>query len=286
VVAPPGPYLGQSPPGSTPEVFAAGVVSKDRDEVSCAFTPEGREFYFGVFEPGRGYTLLVMTESRSGWGAPRPAPFSSVFSEIDMFITTDGARLFFISKRPAAEGAERSPVYQVWVTDRREDGWDPPRRLGPAVNSGERELFPTLSEDGAIVFGSNRSGGYGGCDIYTASPDGDDFKQPENLGPAINSANDETDALIAPDGDFLVFTAANREDGHGDGDLYVSFRDPNGEWLPAVNMGEEINTPYSEFCPTLSPDGKYFFFTSNRKGTNDIFWVDASVIDSLRGEAS
>ena len=285
MVAPPGPYLGQIPPGMKPEVFASGVVSKNRNEVSCSFTPDGREFYFGVFEPGRGYTILVTTEIGSGWGTPRPAPFSSVFSEIDTFITTDGKRLFFISKRPAADGAESSPAYQVWVTDRRRNGWGPPHRLGPAVNSGERELFPTLSADGTIVFGSNRSGGYGGCDIYTASPDGSDFKQPVNLGPAINSANDETDALIAPDGGFLVFTAVGREDGHGDGDLYVSFRDPHGGWLPAVNMGETINTPYSEFGPALSPDGEYFFFTSNREGTDDIFWVDALVIYSFRAES-
>jgi Tol biopolymer transport system component len=106
-----------------------------------------------------------------------------------------------------------------------------------------------------------------------------------NLGPTINSANDETDALIAPDGSFLVFTAVGREDGHGDGDLYVSFRNPNGGWLPAVNMGETINTPHSEFAPALSPDGKYLFFTSNREGTHDIFWVDASVIASHRGDA-
>jgi len=94
---------------------------------------------------------------------------------------------------------------------------------------------------------------------------------------------DETDVLIAPGGSFLVFTAVGRDDGHGSGDLYVSFRDPAGQWLPAINMGGTINTPSSEFCPTLSPDGRYFFFTSRRQGTDDIYWVDAEVIQ-MRAE--
>ena len=282
VVAPVGPYLGQTPPGLAPVLFAEGIVSTDDNDVSCAFTPDGGELYFGRFEPGRGYKLLVMKSTSRGWTEPRPAPFSSGYSEIDLFITGDGSRGFFISKRPAERGAVRSPVYQVWVADRRGDRWGAPHRLGPPVNSESRELFPTLAEDGTIVFGSNRSGGHGGCDIYSASPDGSEFKNAVNLGSAVNSARDETDALIAPDGSYLVFTAVGRDDGYGSGDLYVSFGDPAGGWLPAVNMGEAINTPSSEFCPTLSPDGRYFLFTSRRAGSDDIYWVDASVIQSLR----
>lgn len=284
-VASPSPWLGQDPPGTEPVVFAEGIVSTDRNEVSCAFTPDGRELYFGRFVPDRGYQLLVTTSTKDGWTEPQPAPFASEYSEIDVFITGDGARCFFISKRPSVRGAARSPAYQVWVTGRRGTGWGRPRRLGSAVNSGERELFPTLDNDGRIFFGSDRAGGFGGCDIYMASPDGDDFAHPTNLGPAVNSVNDETDALIAPDGSFVVFTAVDRDDGHGSGDLYVSFRDPVGEWMPAVNLGERINTPSSEFCPTLSPDGSYLFFTSKRRGTDDIFWVHASMIESLRKAA-
>jgi Tol biopolymer transport system component len=284
VVAPSGPYLQQVPPGLKPVLFAEGIVSTDVNDVGCSFTPDGRELYFGRFEPGRGYTILVMKDTPSGWTEPRIAPYSSNYSEIDPFITGDGRRCFFISKRPPETGAARSSVYHVWVTDRRGDGWGSPHRLGPTVNSPERQLFPTLADDGTIVFGSNRSGGHGGCDIYSASPDGSDFKTAVNLGPAVNSAGDETDALIAPDGSFLVFTAVGREDGYGSGDLYVSFKNPAGSWSPAMNMGETINTPSSEFCPTLSPDGRYFLFTSRRAGSDDIYWVDASVIDSLRDD--
>jgi len=281
IVAPPGAYLGQKPPGKTPQIFAPGIVSTEgRDEVSCAFTPDGRELFFAVFERGRGYAMLEMTENRNGWADARRASFASDYSEVDLFITGDGRRCFFISKRPFRAVMERSRNYQIWVTHRERTGWGSPRPLGPQVNTKDRQLFPTLSDDGILVFGSDRPGGRGGTDIYSASPDGGDFGQPVNLGPTVNSAGDETDALIAPDGSFLVFTAVGREDGLGDGDLYVSRRDANGAWGPAENLGGEINSPYSDFCPTLSPDGRYFFLTSNREGSNDIYWVDADVIRS------
>lgn len=282
VVAPPRPYLGQDPPGAVPVVFAPGLVSTDRNEVSCTFGADGREFFFAVFEPGRGYTLRVMSQIEEGWTSPRPAPFVSRYSEVDLFVTIDGRRCFYISKRPLEDGLQRSRAYQIWVAQREQGRWGPPRPLGPNVNTGDRQLFPTLSRDGTLVFGSDRPGGHGGADIYQASPVGEDFGPPVNLGPEINTDRDETDALISPDGRFLVFTAVGREDGLGGGDLYLSLRRSDGSWGPAENLGPAVNSPSSDFCPTLSPDGRYFLFTSDRNGSHDVFWVDAAVVFKRR----
>lgn len=283
VVAPPGAYLGQEPPGTSPQLFAPGIVSTaDRNEVSCAFTPDGKELYFAIFEPGRGYAFRMIAETRNGWAAAGPVPFASSSSEVDFFITGDGRRCFFISKRPLKAEMERSRNYQVWVVHRENNAWGTPRPLGPSVNTNDRQLFPTVSDDGTLIFGSNRPGGHGGSDIYAARPDGVDFGRPVNLGAGVNSVGDETDALISPDGSYLVFTAVGRKDGLGDGDLYISYRQEDGGWSVAENLGAELNSPHSDLCPTLSPDGRYFFFTSNREGSNDIFWVDADVIRSRR----
>ena len=48
--------------------------------------------------------------------------------------------------------------------------------------------------------------------------------------------------------------------------------------LQAKNMGEQINSSSADFTPILSPDGKYFFFTSWRNGSGDIYWVDSEAI--------
>jgi Tol biopolymer transport system component len=276
-----GPYLGQKPPGLTPVLFALGVVSTDQNEVNAVFTPDGKEFYFSRFDPVRGYTIMVMKEEEQGWSQPRTAPFSGNYSEVDMFITHDGKRFFFISKRPLQKSGPRSPGYQIWVMDRTEQGWANPRHLGPVVNLGTRQLYPTVSRQGTLYFNSNQTE-YGKGDFFRSFYKNGSYTKPENLGEAINSTYDETDVLAAPDESFLIFTSVDRPDGYGSGDLYISFRRGKGSWTKAINMGETFNTSSPEFCPMLSPDGKYFFFTSRRQGTDDIYWVDAEIINRYK----
>jgi hypothetical protein len=272
-----GPYLGQAPPGLEPEVFAPGSVSTDGDEVNSVFTPDGKEFYFSKFAGGLGYSIMVMREEGDGWTAPSVAPFSGVYSEVDMFITHDGLRSFFISRRPLSPGGPRSPGYQIWSMEREDEAWEQPVHLGSAVNMGPRQLYPTVAQNGNLYFNSAATG-YGKGDFFWSVFSGGVYEEPENLGASINTEYDETDALVAPDESFLIFTSVARPDGFGNGDLYISFRNDDGRWLPAMNMGDEINTSSSEFCPVLSPDGKYFFFTSGRRGNDDVYWVDASII--------
>lgn len=61
-----------------------------------------------------------------------------------------------------------------------------------------------------------------------------------------------------------------------------SFREAAGSWTEPVNMGAKVNTPFSEYIPYVTPDGKYFFFTTNKTGNRDIYWVDAALIAELR----
>ena len=69
-----------------------------------------------------------------------------------------------------------------------------------------------------------------------------------------------------------------RPDGHGGEDLYVSFKNENGDWANAINMSPVINTKEHEEYPIVSADGKYLFFVRN----GDVYWVDARVIEKLK----
>ena len=97
------------------------------------------------------------------------------------------------------------------------------------------------------------------------------------LSDAINTENYEADVFVAPDESYLIF-CSTRPGGQGRGDLYVSFRNEDGNWTEAKSMGDKINTRNLELCPCVSSDGHYFFYTSNE----DIYWVDAKVIDEMR----
>jgi hypothetical protein len=91
--------------------------------------------------------------------------------------------------------------------------------------------------------------------------------------------------------------------------LYVSFRRQDGAWTAPLNLGPTINSRFQEYCPSLSPDGRCFFFSSYKPpeatpppairlledidriyrephfGAGDVYWVDAAVINSPRAPA-
>ena len=53
-------------------------------------------------------------------------------------------------------------------------------------------------------------------------------------------------------------------------------------WSEPANLGDQINTAADEYIPSVTPDGRYFFFTSNVSGNREIYWMDAGFIEELR----
>ena len=89
---------------------------------------------------------------------------------------------------------------------------------------------------------------------------------------------------ISPDESFLIFESF-RPGGLGGSDFWLSLKDGDGTWGPAVNLGGPINSAGDDWFGGFSPDGKYFFFVSDRNGNNDIYWVDAGLIEALKSKA-
>ena len=78
--------------------------------------------------------------------------------------------------------------------------------------------------------------------------------------------------MIAPDESYMIVNSSGRPDDLGNSDLYISFKREDGSWTRLKNMGKIINSPETDYCPMLSPDG-------------DIYWVDAKIIDAFKKEA-
>lgn len=267
-----GDYMGQKPPGMTPEKFLPGVVSTTKTEFNAAFSPDGKYFFYSVNEAGRE-AMLFMKRANDRWTAPRLAPMVSERDDCDPYFSHDGQRLYFISTRPKQKDP-KSKDWDIYYVEREGSGWSEPQNIGPPVNSKHDEYYVSLTKKGTIYFASDRKGGFGSHDLYRAKPVDGRYGTPENLGSSINTKYMEHDPFVAPDESYVVFTSVNRPGGFGSGDMYISFRGKDGAWTMARNLGEIFNTSGYDFCPILSPDGKYFFFTQR----GDIYWVKTEAL--------
>ena len=274
-----GAYLGQEPPGDTPEVFAPGIVSSIWGiHSSVAFSPDGSTALWApmVVRPGEIYStgvIYMMTRENGRWTAPRTAPFSGKFDDDVPFFAPDGKKLCFISDRPRP-GIPSSRKECIWVMDKTPDGWSEPQPIDAAVNDWETHWQFSLDRQGSLYFYSRSPEGLGAGDIYCSRLDQDHYTAPRNLGPSVNSDKDEATPYIAPDGGYLIFQRSL--------DLYISYGREDGTWTEARRLPPPINTPGNELCPIVSPDGKYLFFISTRGGKNQVFWMDAGIIERLR----
>lgn len=300
-----GDYLGQPVPGLVPKLFAPGIVCTALEQRDAAWSPDGAEFYYSHGGPR---SAIFAWQRRDGrWPGPRLAPFSGLFNDLEPALAPDGSRLYFASNRPRDDGTAMRPDYDLWYVSRAGDGWSAPTPVPAPVASDGDEFYPSLTRDGVLYFTAERNGGFGAADIWRATPRDGGWSEPECLPAAINSAGFEFNAFVAPDESYILFTAWQRAGAFGGGDLYVAFREPDGRWRTAVNLGPAINTPALEYCPAVTADGRWLFFS--RKGTagqphptgrpldidrflawaaapgnggGDIYWVSAAVIDRLR----
>lgn len=254
--------LASAASAQSPERFADGVVNTGHDDAHVTLSPDGRELFFIRSTPDfENWTVLTSRLVHGRWTRPEVAPFSGRWSDADVALSPDGRRLFFISTRPTQGDAPRTDT-ELWGMDRGPRGWGPPRHLSELGSPGF-EWFPTVTNSGALYFGSERPGGKGKSDLYRAEWLGDRFGAPENLGDAINTADQEIEPWVSPDESLLIFAAKGRPGGPGAYDLFVSYR-CGGKWTVPVPLGAGVNSAAWDFGARPSPDGRYLYFTSNR----------------------
>lgn len=275
-----GPYLGQEQPGKTPKIFAPGLISLEGErELNSVFSPDGQIFMFSREVDGIFKMFYTHRESDGIWQEPRLAAPSKTFPghrDVDMMFSPGGDWLYFISDRPLpGYSLER---YNIWRSRITPHGLVDPEPLSSLINGPDHELYPMLAGDGSLYFSAAREDAIGGRDSYRAAYENGEFKTPVNLGPGINSEVNEGDIFVSPNEDYIIHVASGRADSLGGADLYISFKDGKGNWTKGVNMGPGINTADIDYCPMVTPDGKFFFFTRG----NDVMWVDAQIIEEFR----
>jgi Tol biopolymer transport system component len=246
-----------------PTLFGEGVFTTGAYDFFVALTPDQQTAYFCRASADFGYWTILETRRRGdAWSAPTMAPFSGRWSDADPHVSPDGSRLFFISNRPDS-GDTAKEGCDLWVVERSGHGWGAPRPVGANVCTAATEWSPSVAANGNLYFGSTREGGKGRDDIWMSRFENGRYTVPVNLGDSINTRFGEVEPWVSPDERYLIFSAGGRADGKGGLDLYVSFR-RDGIWSGARALGHGINSEAWDFNPSVSPDGRTFYFTSAR----------------------
>ncbi len=248
------------------QMLGPSVLSTGKFELNASLNQDGREVWItraggGSFDDEMTILSSAWRDS-GGWSTPVVAPFSGRFIDADPFLTRDGKRLYFASKR--TEDGKPKSDFDIWYVDRTKGGWGEPVRLPEPVNSDEHDVSPWVVDDGTLWFASRRDGGEGEYDIWYAPKRGDGFGDPVNAGPAINTIGTEVDVSLSRNGTLLIFASQDQPIHFGSGDLYLMVLGSDGSWVGPYNLGQPVNSSGMECCPALGPNDRILLFTSTR----------------------
>jgi hypothetical protein len=265
-----GPYFGQTPPDTIPQLFAPGIISDAgyRLHGVPAFSPDGCEVFWPAIPP----KLMHMYLTDSGWSAPEEITFESRGVGFPVF-STDGRRMYFQAARADGEGS-----MDIWYLEKSEEGWSEPHNLGSPPNSESMESQPSLTESNDLVFTGKLEGvGLNRGIFYCKYEDGS-FNKPVLLGESINTPAIEYTPFVSSGGDYLLFCSSRPSVKEADLKLYVSFRNGSGTWSPPKGVSQALGLERAARFPAISADGKYLFYLSR----GNIYWVSANIINTLR----
>ena len=268
---PKGKYMGQDPPGALPKIFAPGIVSTDGYEFALTFTPDGKEFYF-TRRSGEKHlhtnTIIYSGMNNGKWTEPEVAPFSGRHFDFEPHISPDGKRLYFGTTRPFKEG-EQSRGMKQWYMVREGSEWTDLKPLDPPF-SDIFAMYITTALNGNIY--------YTGQGITMSRFENGKYQEPERLGEKVNFIQYTAHPFIAPDESYIIY------DGQPDSPLiftdyfYISFKQSDGSWSDVINLSEKCNLGTDLMCASISPDGKYLFYSQG----GNIYWVSAKFLDELK----
>jgi len=257
-------YFGQTPPGDSAVIFAPGIISKTgRFEHAAIFSRDGKEFYFSETPADWVFRhTWVRKYKNNAWTAEQTTSFSNWHTGGESTISYTNDSLIY------TDGSD------LWIVTRNDSDWNEPNKLPDVINTFDVQWHPSISSNGNIYFSSKGN-------IYRSIKRGNAYQIPELLPTPVNSSDWDADAVIAPDESYIIFNS-NRVGGYGDADLYISYQSNDGSWTNPKNLGSKINSKKMDDASSISPDGKYLFFSRRTNQESDIYWVSTKFIDSLK----
>lgn len=264
-----GAYLGQTPPGLIPEIFAPDVISGN-GRLHCfpAFSLDNKEIYWMTIPP----KIVTMREVDGKWTNPYIVPFSNSSRNQAPFVAHDNT-IYYSSNRNGGKGG-----LDIWTITKTNSGFTTPINIGDKINSSNSESTPTISENKTMFYSSTVKGKLYNFGIYYSIYENGEYKEPIILPEPINimdTNNLDYTPFIAKDESYLLF-CSNRQNPEKElCHIYISYKNKKGEWGNPVDLSLKMGFTKSSKFPYISPDNKFLFFSSGQ----NIYWVDSKIIN-------
>lgn len=255
--------------GGSPKLFAAGIVSSAADDLSPAFTPDGKTVFF---TRGNASSSMIMVSSfvNGQWSPPEIASFSGEWRDLEATMAPDGSFLVFASNRPAAAGGQPLEGHydnksvpggggNLWRVDRSGQEWGTPQRLPDTINADTGTFSPSISADGSLYF-MRPDNHVGGFHLYRSQFRSGAYSPPERLAIGDDTTED-VDPAVAADESYMVYSSSHPGKGEPKR-LRIIFRTKNS-WGAPLDLGDSVNEEGSNIEARLSPDGKTLYFSTN-----------------------
>ena len=256
---------------AAPEVFAPGIISGAANDLSPAFTPDGKTVVFTRANSEQS-TLMISHLAGGTWSKPEIASFSGEWRDLEPAMAVDGSYLIFASNRPASgNGAPLDGHYNndvqsgkggnLWRVDRTASGWGEPHRLSDVVNANSSIFSPSVVADGSLYF-MQPSGAKGRFHIFRAQLSHGAYATPVPVPVSAADSVGDFDPAVAPDESFMVFSSG-RMPANGTS-LFIAMQKDHA-WGSPTYMGAEASPPNTgNIEARLGPDHHTLYFSSTR----------------------
>ncbi|MBL4643321.1 MAG: PD40 domain-containing protein [Flavobacteriaceae bacterium] len=264
------PYFGQKQPGLTAEIFAPGIVSiNGRYDYGISFSPDLDEMYFSANKKGETADIYFSKLEDKKWKPIQKVNFTKGQKDAEMepFFQADGQRIYFTGYSSGYKDEE------IWYVDRLGNGWSNAIKLDSPIND-DNVMYLTQAKNGDVFYDniSKRK-------MYFSSSKNGGFPEVQEVEVEIGSH-----AFISSSQDYLLVQAQNKEDKKRGSDIYVYFKEKDETWSKPINLGSTVNSNFGEAVPSVTPDGKYLFFSryNEEGGLSNLYWVSTEIISKLK----
>lgn len=259
----------------SPPVNLGPLVNSPFLDGNPAISKDGLSLYFASNRPGGVGGNDLWVAQRQGLDSPWSPPLNlgsinTTFNEVAPALSRDEHYLFFVSNRPGGLGGP-----EIWVSFRQhvhdDFAWETPFNLGSPINTPFQDTTPSYFENEELgrpqlFFASNRTGGFGGLDMYMSELQADGTFGPATLLPELSSPQSDSYPSVFRNG-LEIFFGSDRVGTAGGNDLWVSVRETVFDpWSAPVNLGPTVNGVSNDQAPAISSDGGTLFFASDRLG--------------------